>query len=151
MAGGRVVAALALAAVVAAGIDGPDAGGAQSATVPDPTSTGHITPRTHTVLRAVQARGLDGTGVRCHAPRPNNPTSDHPKGRACDVFFDPHSPTSVAEGWRLARWLTTHHGRYRVTYLIWQGKYWSADDRRWVPYTSPVYGCPNPANLTGCH
>lgn len=38
-----------------------------------------------------------------------------------------------------------------ISYLIWQGQYWSARDPRWATYVSGNYGCPNPANLTGCH
>lgn len=151
-AGGRVLVAVFLAAAAVSMVDTGSAGaGSGARMVDDPTSNGRITARTHTVLRAVQGRGLDGDGVRCHAQRPANPDSDHPTGKACDVMFNPHQAATVAEGWRLARWLIRHHEYYRITYLIWQGQYWSAEDPGWVPYTSPAYGCPNPANLTGCH
>lgn len=120
-------------------------------TEPDPTSDGRITPRTHTLVRALQATGHDGDGIGCYAPRPQNPDSDHPRGRGCDVFFNPHDRHDIAEGWRVANWLITHQARYGINYLIWQGRYWSATQPRWTTYTSDAYGCPNPSNLTGCH
>lgn len=123
----------------------------ERATVPDPTSDGYITPRTHTLLRALQARGLTGNGIVCWAPRPANPSSRHPQGRACDIFFDPHDPASVAEGWQVAHWLIEHQASYGVTSIIWQGRYWSATEPRWVTYHSNAYRCPDKSNLTGCH
>lgn len=123
----------------------------EQATVPDPTSGGRITPRTYTLLRDLQTNGMTGNGIGCFAHRPANPDSDHPKGRACDIMFDPHDQRSIAEGWAVANWLTANQARYGIAYLIWQGRYWSARDPRWLPYTSSNYGCPNPANLTGCH
>lgn len=123
----------------------------EQATMPDPTSNGRITPRTYTLVRALQASGMTGNGIGCFAPRPANPASDHPKGKACDVMFNPHDNAQVAEGWRLASWLIDHQATYGVHYIIWQGKFWSAYDPKWVPYRSSNYGCPNPVNLTGCH
>ncbi len=39
-----------------------------------------------------------------------------------------------------------------IKYLIWQGRFWQASDpTRWVDYASTIYGCPNPAEITGCH
>lgn len=146
---GRVLLAAVLALAAASQVDGTPAG-ARTGMVDDPTSNGRITRATHTVYQAITARGMDGTGIGCHAPRPQNPDSDHPRGRACDVMFNPHQAASVRAGWRLARWLVEHHDRYRIAYLIWQGRYWDPE-QGWGPYHSPVYGCPNPANLTGCH
>ncbi|NIJ14785.1 hypothetical protein FHU38_005193 [Saccharomonospora amisosensis] len=124
---------------------------AEHATEPDPTSNGRITPRTLALVHTLRTTGVTGTGLRCHAPRPANPTSDHPRGRACDLMFNPHDPASVADGWRAANWLTAHQTHLGIHYLIWQGQYWSAKQPTWTPYTSSAYGCPNPANLTGCH
>ncbi|SFB53377.1 hypothetical protein SAMN05216266_11725 [Amycolatopsis marina] len=123
----------------------------EQATERDPTSNGRITPRTLALIHALRTVGMTGTGLSCHAPRPANPASDHPKGRACDIMFNPHDPASIADGWRAANWLTTHQAHLGVRYLIWQGQYWSAENPTWTPYTSTAYGCPNPANLTGCH
>lgn len=123
----------------------------EQATEPDPTSSGHITPRTLALVHALQSERMTGQGIGCFAYRPSNPSSDHPLGRACDVMFNPHNQTSVADGWRVANWLITNQARHGVKYLIWQGKYWSAEQPTWTTYTSTAYGCPNPANLTGCH
>ncbi|MGH3814232.1 MAG: hypothetical protein ACRDUV_17580 [Pseudonocardiaceae bacterium] len=38
-----------------------------------------------------------------------------------------------------------------MKYIIWQNQIWQASKPGWTTYTSGVYGCPNPANLTGCH
>jgi len=38
-----------------------------------------------------------------------------------------------------------------VHYVIWQGLIWSTEHPAWATYRSPIYGCPNPHNLTGCH
>ncbi|WP_232376330.1 lytic transglycosylase domain-containing protein [Amycolatopsis aidingensis] len=123
----------------------------QQATMPDPTSNGPITPRTLALVHALKVADMTGTGLGCYAHRPANPTSDHPKGRACDIMFNPHDPASVADGWRVANWLTTRQATLAVRYLIWHGQYWSADNPTWRPYHSRPYGCPNPTNLTGCH
>ena len=123
----------------------------EEATEPDPTSDGRITPRTLALIRALQAGGMTGLGLGCHQARPANPESDHPQGRACDIMFDPEDERSVAEGWRVANWLIAHQAALGVRYLIWQGQYWSADNPSWQPYRSSAYGCPNPANVTGCH
>lgn len=146
---GRVLVAAAIGCVVVAQLDAGSAG-ARGGMVDDPTSDGRITRATHRVYDAITDRDLGGEGIGCHAERPQNPDSDHPRGRACDVMFDPQDAGSVADGWRLARWLAREHDTYRIDYLIWQGRYWDAS-QGWGPYSSPVYGCPNPANVTGCH
>jgi hypothetical protein len=94
---------------------------------------------------------MTGTGLVCYAPRPATPTSDHPQSRACDILLNPHNRQSVAEEWRTANWLATNQAQLGVHYPIWQGQYWPAETPTRVPYRSDAYGCPNPANLTGCH
>jgi hypothetical protein len=123
----------------------------ERATVPDPTSGGQITRRTLALVHALRVAGMSGNGIGCFAQRPANPSSDHPQGRACDVMFNPHNPASVADGWQVANWLTTNQAALGVKYLIWQGQYWSADKPSWATYISSAYGCPNAANVTGCH
>lgn len=123
----------------------------EQATMPDPTSRGRITPRTLNLVQTLRANGMTGTGLGCFAYRPANPSSDHPQGRACDIMFNPNSEQSVADGWRVANWLTASQASLGVHYLIWQGQYWLATEPRWVPYRSSNYGCPNITNLTGCH
>lgn len=124
----------------------------EQATVPDPSGTGgHVTPRTAALYRALTAQGAIREGATCWDPHPQNPDSDHPRGKACDVFFHPHDPTDVAHGWNVARRLIAQHAAYGVHYVIWQGLTWSTEHPTWTTYNSPIYGCPNPDNLTGCH
>lgn len=123
----------------------------QQATIDDPTSGGKITPRMSSLLRDIQTYGPSGDSITCVADRPSNPSSDHPRGRACDVMFNPNDPESVADGWTLAKRLAANQRANGIKYLIWQGKFWSAENPQWVTYTSSAYGCPNPQRVTGCH
>ena len=121
-------------------------------TVADPSGTGgHVTPRTAVLYHALAATGAVSEGATCWDPHLQNPDSDHPRGQACDVFFHPHDPADVARGWNLARLLAAGQAGYGVHYLIWQGLIWTAEHPSWTTYRSPIYGCPNPNNLIGCH
>lgn len=124
----------------------------EPAGVPDPSGTGgHVTARTAALYRALAAAGAISEGATCWDPHLQNPDSDHPRGRACDLFFHPHDPSDVARGWALARWLVANQAAYGVHYIIWQGLIWTAESPTWSVYRSAIYGCPNPANITGCH
>ena len=124
----------------------------QRAEVPDPSGTaGFVTARTAALYRALTALGVIREGAACWDPHRQNPDSDHPLGKACDVFFRPRDPADVAHGWVLARWLAAQQPVYGVHYVIWQGLIWSAEHPTWTTYQSTIYGCPNPANVTGCH
>jgi hypothetical protein len=125
---------------------------AQAATVPDPSGTGgHVTPRTATLYRALTTHHAVREGASCWDPHRQNPDSDHPRGRACDVFLHPHDPADIAQGWSIARWLIAHQADYGLHYLIWQGLIWTSEQPHWTAYRSTRYGCPDPKNLTGCH
>lgn len=124
----------------------------EDATVPDPSGTGgHVTPRTATLYQVLAAADAIREGATCWDPHPQNPDSDHPRGKACDVFFHPTDPTDIARGWNIALWLTTHQTVYGIHYVIWQGLIWTAENPTWMTYQSTVYGCPNPTHITGCH
>lgn len=141
----------------------PSTGTGTGCTEPDPTTRGCLTPATlHALNEVVKAFGPPRPGspiraVTCWDRHAWNPTSDHPKGRACDLF-----PTRAGEfpqgqdlvnGWRLATWLRTHAHALHITYLIWQGRFWSPDtpdDNGWgTPYTGG--GIYNPHDATGGH
>lgn len=125
---------------------------AEQATVADPSGTGgKVTPRMATLYRAIGDAGMIAGGATCWDPHPQNPHSDHPRGRACDIFFNPHNPRQVDAGWALATWLTDHQATYGINYIIWQGQEWDATQPHWHAYQSTIYGCPNPNNITGCH
>lgn len=151
-----VRAVLAQAALYATGPSSATTAGngypSERATVADPSGTGgHVTPRTATLYRSLAALGAIREGATCWDPHLQNPDSDHPRGKACDVFFRPHDSADVARGWDTARRLVAQHAAFGVHYLIWQGLIWSVEHPTWATYHSPIYGCPNPHNLTGCH
>jgi len=126
---------------------------AEAATVPDPViPTARITPRTAVVVDAVRDGGWDGGGLGCWDQHAWNPASDHPLGRACDVMFAHPDPDAIARGWALANHLVANQAELGIRYLIWQGRFWSASSPlAWTEYRSGVYGCPDPADVTGCH
>jgi len=123
----------------------------EAATVLDPTGTGgRVTPRAAALVAALTAGGFAPSGISCWDAHAWNPTSDHPRGLACDVFFA--YPAQVAQGWGTANWLVANQAQLGVKYLIWQGLYWdSIYPSTWTTYESSIYGCPNPAEITGCH
>ncbi len=142
-----------------AGLNGPGTtadtylpGTAGGCTVPDPTGTGGcVTPRTAHLV--VQLRHTFGDiPIWCWAARPNNPTSDHPTGRACDITFGAigRFPTTTerADGWRMTDWLTGNAEPLGITYLIWDGRIWSPTSG-WRTYTGG--GIYNPNHPTGGH
>ena len=129
----------------------------ETASVPDRTTDPRVnlvTPRTAAMVDAALANGSTKLGsVTCVAGRSANPNSDHPGGRGCDLMFNPKTEAGVAAGWRAANWLVANQAVLGVKYVIWQGMIWNARSKPgpWTVYTSSAYGCPNPANLTGCH
>jgi len=124
---------------------------AERATISDPTSGGVLTPRMYELARTLDAAGAAGGGMSCWDEHEWAPFSDHPKGKACDVFFDPYDKASVEYGWQVVSWLIQTQATYGMKYVIWQGWYWSAEERVWEPYVSDTYGCPDRRNVTGCH
>jgi hypothetical protein len=104
--------------------------------VDDPTRAGGcLTPATAHALHQIQTVfGPPGPtaatrSIGCWDKHAWNPDSDHPDGRACDLF-----PTQagqfpageqLAHGWRIATWLRTYATDLNISYLIWQGRIWS--------------------------
>jgi hypothetical protein len=109
-------------------------GGATGCELPDPTGDGCLTGAArHGLDSAAAAFGgwSDGPTIRtagCWDKHAWNPRSDHPRGRACDLF--PTAPGTFAaggdldSGWRVADWFRSNAGPLQVKYLIWQGRYW---------------------------
>jgi hypothetical protein len=126
---------------------GPFSPSGVGCTQPDPNGRGCITPTMrHTYDEITAAFGTPGPGrpiraAGCWDPHAWNPTSDHPKGKACDLFPTRAGtfPTGsdLANGWRIATWLRAHAAALHVKYLIWQGRFWS-------PTTSDVGGWGEP-------
>ncbi|HET6295711.1 MAG TPA: hypothetical protein VFG33_20160 [Kribbella sp.] len=124
----------------------------QAATVSDPTGTGGmVTPRT--ALWVSQARAtLANPPMSCWDPHVWNPTSDHPKGKACDVFVGGDGRRSAAvraKGDRIANWTIQTAAQTGVRYVIWYGKIWNARTGSWKPYDGG--GIYDPGNATGGH
>ncbi|HWN36706.1 MAG TPA: hypothetical protein VNP03_28395 [Pseudonocardia sp.] len=129
----------------------------------DPTTSGCLTAATRYGLDAeVTAFGDYRQGptiskASCWDAHPWNPNSDHSKGRACDLF--PGAPgvfaqaAELARGWRVANWYRTNAAALQVSYLIWQGRYWSpgtADQDGWGERYSGG-GVYNVRDATGGH
>jgi hypothetical protein len=144
----------------AAGFGGPGSGlelpadtpVGSGCTLPDPTGTGGcVTPRTAQLVATLRA-AHGQLPIACWAPRPGNPTSDHPRGRACDITYGAigrfPTPTERAHGWAMADWLIAHADALGIAYLIWDGRIWTSDTG-WRAYTGG--GIYNPRHPTGGH
>jgi Transglycosylase SLT domain len=117
-------------------------------TEPDPSGHGCLTPAMrHALEQALTAFGPAGPdqtirAVSCWDPHTWNPTSDHPHGRACDLFPTRAGTfpagTDLANGWHIATWLRAHAAALHINYLIWQDRYWSPT----TPDTPGNWGIP---------
>lgn len=122
----------------------------------DPTSSGHITRRMLHIYDEVQ-RAFGGWpwGVGCWDPHAWNPTSDHPKGKACDFAVGRIGVFPVAarraKGWQLAHWLQANARVLGITYVIWDGRIWSTarSAEGWRLYSGG--GIYDPRTPTGGH
>ncbi len=120
---------------------------------PDPTTNrGCLTPRTARL--AVQLTEAGWT-LTCWDEHSWNPESDHPKGRACDVFpgRGGQSPSAAekASGDELADTLKNGAPGNNVNYIIWYGKIWSVEHstQGWRTYDGG--GTYNPQDIVGGH
>ena len=130
----------------------PQGVGTGRCTISDPTGTGGcVTPRTAHLVVQIQ-RTFGTVPIWCWAPRPGNPTSDHPRGRACDITYGAigRFPTATerAEGWAMANWLVANAAPLELAYIIWDGRIYSPTSG-WRPYTGG--GIYNPNHPTGGH
>jgi len=117
-------------------------------TEPDPSGHGCLTPAMrHALDQTLAAFGPTGPdqtirAVSCWDPHTWNPTSDHPRGRACDLFPTRAGTfptgTDLANGWHIAIWLRAHATALHISYLIWQDRYWSPT----TPDTPGNWGIP---------
>ncbi|WP_329475482.1 hypothetical protein OG555_27755 [Kribbella sp. NBC_01484] len=124
----------------------------EQATVTDPSGTGgRVTPRT--AAWVAQARKNLGTlSLSCWDAHAWNPTSDHPRGKACDVMVGADARKSApakARGDQIANWALKTAAQTGVHYVIWYGKIWSARRGTWIPYNGG--GVYNPTDATGGH
>ena len=119
-------------------------GGPTGCTLPDPTGGRCVTGATRHGLAEVSV-AFDGwesgpviRSAGCWDRHAWNPRSDHPQGRACDLFATRPGRfadgAELADGWRIARWFRGHALSLQVKYVIWQGRYWDprvADQDGW--------------------
>jgi hypothetical protein len=129
----------------------------------DPTTSGCVTGATDHALAEIDRqfggyrKGPKIRSAGCWDAHAWNPTSDHPKGKGCDLFFAPTGTFAagddLAHGWELANWLRANAAGLRVSYVIWQGRIWTAgcgDSGGWGSKYSGG-GVYNPADATGGH
>jgi hypothetical protein len=120
--------------------------------VPDPTGTGGmLTPRTAAWVGKARA-ALQNLSMSCWDAHLWNPTSDHPKGKACDVMVGADARKSAsarAKGDQVANWTLQTAGTTGVRYVIWYGRIWSARTGQWRPYNGG--GVYDPTDATGGH
>lgn len=139
----------------------PYAGSSSTCTATDPTGGRCLTPATRhaydEILRAFGPLGTSIASAGCWDAHAWNPTSDHPRGRACDYFPERAGEfpqgQGLQNGWRLASWLRAHAAALGVSYIIWQGRIWSPgspDSGGWGrPYSGG--GVYDPGDVTGGH
>lgn len=130
---------------------------------PDPTSNGCLTGATRHGLEEIgrvfggYRAGPKIKSTGCWDEHAWNPSSDHPRGKACDLFPGRAGAfaggAELANGWELANWLRANADPLQVSYVIWQGRIWQAgrgDSGGWgSPYTGG--GIYNPRDATGGH
>ena len=114
----------------------PYTGPATGCVLPDPTSHGCLTGATaHALAQISTAFGGLHTqfgpvrAAACWDRHPQNPSSDHSRGRACDLvpgeLGQYATGLALADGWLIAAWLRAYAGPLHVKYLIWQDRFWS--------------------------
>jgi hypothetical protein len=134
-------------------VDAPSPAPAAGGMVDDPTSRGQITATTAHGLEEIRAKfGPVLRGASCWDKHAWNPKSDHPKGKACDVYTSPAgkfaSGDGLAHGNELAAWLRQNAGPLGVAYVIWQGRIWSPQKGDRAYGGGGVY---DPTDATGGH
>ncbi|GAB7190756.1 hypothetical protein NUM3379_14630 [Kineococcus sp. NUM-3379] len=120
---------------------------------PDPsTGRGCLTPRAAALYEQLAARGWSTSCWDAHAW---NPRSDHPQGRACDVFPGRGgrmpSAQEKARGDALAADLQASAEQAGISYVVWYGRIWSPARAAegWRPYGGG--GVYDPGDVTGGH
>ena len=133
----------------------PFTGASTGCTVADPTGTGGcVTPAMAWLLNETTTV-FGPMPTSCWDEHAWNPRSDHPRGKACDVFPGRGgvlpSAEQKARGDALAASLQTGAAQTGVSYLIWYGQQWSVAraDEGWRPYGGG--GVYDPASVTGGH
>lgn len=122
----------------------PFRGGATGCVLEDPTTDGCVTGATAHGLEEI-ARVFGGyrkgpviRSAGCWDKHAWNPSSDHPKGKGCDLYTGPArefaSGKALDDGNAVAAWLRANADALDVSYVIWQGRIWSRErgDRKYT-------------------
>lgn len=100
-----------------------------------------LTPDALRVIRCIHEQFPQVKSWSGVAPRPDNPESDHPAGRAVDAMIPGYeSERGNQYGWEVAEWVKSNASQLGVKYVIFDEKIWevSADDNKgWRPYEHP--------------
>lgn len=137
------------------GSGSPAQPGGSSGTVPDPTGTGGFVTGATAHMLAEVYRVFGRWPGSCWDRHAWNPSSDHPKGHACDLTVGRlgsfPGEADKQRGWNLASWLVANRSPLSISYVIWQGRIWSASraSEGWRPYGGG--GVYNPLDATGGH
>src|SRR5699024_4343270 len=111
-----------------------------------------VTPRTATIVKKLRSMKA-GDGMYCWDPHAQNPSSDHPKGKACDITIGKlgKKPTGdkKSDGDAVADWLVKHRDKWGVKYVIWYGQIWTERTGKWRDYGGG--GAYDPKDVTGGH
>ncbi|MBF5082407.1 hypothetical protein [Quadrisphaera sp. INWT6] len=139
----------------ATGAAAPFTGASTGCSEPDPTNReGCLTQATAWLYDQLEQHfGKQPTA--CWDRHEWNPTSDHPRGKACDVTIGRAGTfpgdADRAHGWEVANWLRANASALDIAYVIWDGKIWSAsrEDEDWRTYTGG--GIYDVSTATGGH
>ena len=110
----------------------------ESCSIPDPTTSGCITPRTKHMFDEVKKAGFDRF-VGCHR---NGGPFEHPKGRACDWslqnsgFAKWHNDDTRTYGNNLMAFAVRNADRLGILYVIWNRQIWFPATG-WKRYSGP--------------
>ena len=106
---------------------------------PSADSYQRLTP-TAKRLHGLVTRIFDIHAIGGWRPTGSVPGSDHPRGRALDVFVTYPSAQGRALGWRVANWAADNAWALDVKYVIFNGRIWTGD-RGWHGYRHPSDPC----------
>jgi septal ring factor EnvC (AmiA/AmiB activator) len=109
------------------------------ATGPSAASYQRLTP-TAKRLYGLVTRIFDIQAIGGWRPTGSVPGSDHPRGRALDVFVSYPSAQGRAVGWRVAIWAADNAWALEVKYVIFNGRIWTRD-QGWRGYRHPSDAC----------
>jgi hypothetical protein len=109
------------------------------ATGPSDESYQRLTPTAKRLYDLV-VRTFDVHAIGGWRPSGSVPGSDHPRGRALDVFVGYPSVEGQALGWRIANWAADNAWALDVKYVIFNGRIWT-EERGWHGYRHPSDPC----------